>query len=588
VSRRSVWAPSATSVAMVTAHERVEMHQAVDGWWHAELSPELSRSDYAFSLDGGPPLPDPRSPYQPKGVHGLSRPVDHSAFEWRHAKWQPAPLSSAIVYECHVGTFTPSGTFDAAVERLGYLRDLGVTHIELMPVAEFSGAHGWGYDGVDLFAPHHSYGGPDAMKRLVDEAHGHGLGGILDVVYNHLGPEGSYLAKFGPYFTDRYRTPWGDAVNLDDRDSDEVRRFFCDNALMWLRDYRVDGLRIDAIHAIFDASAIHFLEQLGTEVHELEAEVGRHLAVIAESDLNQPRIVTPREAGGYGLDAQWNDDFHHALHTVLTGETAGYLADFGSIALLAKCLTRGFAYDGTYSKSRRRTHGRPVHGLSAHRFVAFMQNHDQVGNRAMGERLGHLVTMDQLKISAAILMTSPFVPMLFQGEEWNASSPFQYFTDHQDSALAESVRKGRRAEFAHFVAAESEVPDPQALQTFERSKLNWDERERGAHREILEWYRQVIALRRCVRDLENGQLKLDTVKFDEAARWICVSRGESVVIFNFALSSQRIPFGQPNRLRVSLASKPGVQVNGPTIDLPPVSVAILTPEYGSRSTGAFE
>ena len=362
----------------------------------------MSRADYAFSLDGGPPLPDPRSPYQPNGVHGLSRPVDHSAFEWRHTKWRPAPLSSAIIYECHIGTFTPSGTFDAAVERLGYLRDLGVTHIELMPVAEFSGARGWGYDGVDLFAPHHSYGGPDAMKRFVDAAHGHGLGVILDVVYNHLGPEGNYLAKFGPYFTDRYRTPWGDAVNLDDRDSDEVRRFFCDNALMWLRDYRVDGLRLDAVHAIFDASAIHFLEQLGAEVHQLEAEVGRHLVVIAESDLNQPRIVTPREAGGYGLDAQWNDDFHHALHTILTGETAGYLADFGSIAQLAKCLTRGFVYDGTYSKSRRRRHGRPVLGLSAHRFVAFMQNHDQVGNRAMGERLGHLVTIDQLKISAAI------------------------------------------------------------------------------------------------------------------------------------------------------------------------------------------
>jgi maltooligosyltrehalose trehalohydrolase len=589
VSRRSVWAPSATSVAMITANERVEMHRANDGWWHAELCPELSRADYAFSLDGGPPLPDPRSPYQPNGVHGMSRPVDHSTFEWRNTKWQQAPLSSAIIYECHVGTFTQSGTFDAAVEHLDYLRDLGVTHIELMPVAEFSGARGWGYDGVDLFAPHHSYGGPDAMKRFVDAAHGHGLGVILDVVYNHLGPEGSYIAKFGPYFTDRYRTPWGDAVNLDDRDSDEVRRFFCDNALMWLRDYRVDGMRLDAVHAIFDMSAIHFLEQLGAEVHQLEAEVGRHLVVIAESDLNQPRIVMPREAGGDGLDAQWNDDFHHALHTILTGETAGYLADFGAIAQLAKCLTRGFVYDGTYSKSRRRRHGRPVLGLSAHRFVAFMQNHDQVGNRATGERLGHLVTMDQLKISAAILMTSPFIPMLFQGEEWNASSPFQYFTDHQDSALAESVRKGRRAEFAHFVAHASQVPDPQALQTFERSKLDWDEGDRGEHREIFEWYRQLIGLRRSVRDFENGELQLDAVKFDEAARWICVSRGECVVVCNFATTAQRIPIAQDaNRLRVSIASRPGVRVDGSEIDLPPVSVAILTPEDRACSTGGSE
>jgi len=576
VNRRSVWAPSAASVAMVTANDRVEMHRGSEGWWHAELSPELARSDYAFSLDAGPPLPDPRSPYQPHGVHGLSRPVDHSAFDWRHAQWRQPPLSSAIIYECHIGTFTPSGTFDAAIERLGYLRDLGVTHVEVMPVSEFPGARGWGYDGVDLFAPHHSYGGPDAMKRFVDAAHGHGLGVILDVVYNHLGPEGNYLRKFGPYFSDRYRTPWGEALNLDDRDSDEVRRFFCDNALMWLRDYRIDGLRLDAVHAIFDDSAIPFLEQLGSEVHDLEAKVGRHLVVIAESDLNEPRIVTPREAGGYGLDAQWNDDFHHALHTILTGETNGYLADFGAIAQLAKCLTRGFVYDGIYSKSRRRTHGRPIFGLSAHRFVGFLQNHDQVGNRAMGERLGHLVTMDQLKIAAALLMTAPFVPMLFQGEEWNASSPFQYFTDHQDLALAESVRKGRKTEFAHFVGDASKVPDPQASQTFERSRLIWDERDRGSHREIFEWYRQLIALRRCVPDLENGRLDLDAVAFDESARWIRVNRGESAVICNFAPTPQRIPIAHDTtRLRISLASKTGVQLNSGLIELPAVSIAIL-------------
>ena len=574
---------------MVTGNERIELSSESGGWWFAELNPELARADYAFSVNGGQPLPDPRSPFQPHGVHGFSRPLDHSSFQWRHARWHSAPLSSAIIYECHIGTFTQSGTFDAAIERLGDLRDLGVTHVEVMPVAEFPGARGWGYDGVDLFAPHHSYGGPDAMKRFVDAAHGHGLGVILDVVYNHLGPEGSYIAKFGPYFTDRYRTPWGDAVNLDGSDSDQVRRFFCDNALMWLRDYRVDGLRLDAVHAIFDASAIHFLEQLGAEVHQLQAEVGRHLVVIAESDLNQPQIVTPREAGGYGLDAQWNDDFHHALHTILTGETAGYLADFGSIAQLAKCLTRGFVYDGTYSKSRRRRHGRPVLGLSAHRFVAFMQNHDQVGNRAIGERLGHLVTMDQLKISAALLMTSPFIPMLFQGEEWNASSPFQYFTDHQDSALAESVRKGRRSEFAHFVADTSEVPDPQAVQTFERSKLDWDERERGEHHEIFEWYRQLIGLRRCSPGFENGELKLDAVKFDEAARWICLNRGESVVICNFAQNPQHIPIAHDaNRLCVALASKSGIRFDGSMIDLPAVSVAILTTEDGARLTGGFE
>jgi maltooligosyltrehalose trehalohydrolase len=316
---------------------------------------------------------------------------------------------------------------------------------------------------------------------------------------------------------------------------------------------------------------------------------GRHLVVIAESDLNQPRIVTPREAGGYGLDAQWNDDFHHALHTILTGESAGYLADFGLLAHLSKTLTRAFVYDGAYSKSRMRTHGRPVAGLSAHRFVAFLQNHDQVGNRAKGERLGHLVTIDQVKIAAALLITAPFVPMLFQGEEWNASSPFQYFTDHQDAKLAESVRKGRRAEFAAFIADTSEVPDPQALQTFERSKIDWSERERGEHREIFEWYQQVIMLRRCVPDFENGRLDLDAVRFDEAARWICIKRGESMVLCNFAPIPQGIPFEHDaSRSRVSLASKSDVRIDDAAIIMPPVSVAIVTPKDRRVSAGALK
>jgi maltooligosyltrehalose trehalohydrolase len=426
------------------------------------------------------------------------------------------------------------------------------------------------------------------MKRFVDAAHGHGLGVILDVVYNHLGPEGNYLGRFGPYFTDRYRTPWGDAVNLDDSDSDQVRQFFCDNALMWLRDYRMDGLRLDAVHAIFDSSAIHFLEELGAQVQELEAEVGRKLVVIAESDLNLPRIVTPREAGGYGLDAQWNDDFHHALHTVLTGESTGYLADFGSVALLAKTLTRGFAYDGTYSKSRRRKHGAPVSGLSAHRFVAFLQNHDQVGNRALGERIGQLLTIDQLKIAAALLMSAPFVPMLFQGEEWNASTPFQYFTDHQDAQLAESVRKGRRAEFAHFVANASEIPDPQASQTFQRSKLDWDERENGTHRELYEWYRRLLRLRRCSRDFNNGRLDLDAVDFDEDARWLSLRRGDSIVVCNFAANQRRIPIAHADGLEIALASAPGVRVDAGTIDTPAISVAILIPKGRNGSPGVLE
>ncbi len=576
MSIRRVWAPAAAKVDLVTASGRVAMIAQSGGWWSVDLSSESSRSDYAFSLDGGPPLPDPRSPSQPHGVHEFSRPVDHAAFAWSDAGWQPAPLSSAIIYECHIGTFTAAGTFDSAVERLSYLKDLGVTHLEIMPVAEFPGTRGWGYDGVDLYAPHHGYGGPDALKRLVDACHANHIGVILDVVYNHFGPDGNYTGQFGPYLTNRYVTPWGQAVNLDDAGSHEIRRYFCDNAMMWMRDYHVDALRIDAIHAIFDASAIHFLEQLASEVEALSARLGRHLVLTAETDLNQPRAVVPREAGGYGIDAQWSDDFHHALHAILSGERNSYYEDFGALADLAKSLTRVFVYDGGYSRFRRRDHGRSVPtGLSAHRFVGFIQNHDQVGNRAKGERLGHLISVDRLKIAAALMLTAPFVPMLFQGEEWNASSPFQYFTDHSDPALAAAVSKGRRAEFPESIRPE--VPDPQAPETFHRSKLDWTERERGEHRDILQWYRALIALRRRVPDFTDGRLERTTVVFDEAARWLWMRRGASVVACNLAETAQRISLGEDTgRLKVALASKSEVRLEAAAVHLPPVSVALLT------------
>src|ERR1051325_2001312 len=413
----SLWAPNAKRVEVEIDRKRTPMNAGENGWWSALVSAPAG-SDYAFILDGGEPLPDPRSPWQSRGITGPSRIVDHQSFSWTDRNWQARPLSAAVIYELHVGTFTAAGTFRSTIERLEALVDLGITHVELLPVAEFSGSRGWGYDGADLYAPHHAYGTPDDLKLLVDACHKRGLGIILDVVYNHLGPAGNYLARFGPYFTDRHATPWGPAVNLDGPGSDEVRRFFCDNALMWLRDYHFDGLRLDAVHAIIDSSALHFLEQLACEVRDLGAQTGRHLCLIAESDLNDPRIIRPQAVGGYGVDAQWNDDFHHALHTVLTGERDGYYVDFGSIADLAKAFKNGFVYDYRYSKFRRRRYGRPGVSLSGHSLVGYAQNHDQIGNRAKGERSSHLLSTSHLKIAAALVLTAPFIPMLFQGEEW--------------------------------------------------------------------------------------------------------------------------------------------------------------------------
>ncbi len=548
-----------------------------DGWWSVELNEPLARADYGFSIDGGEPRPDPRSPSQPEGPFGFSRPVDHTRFKWTDAGWRQPPLGSAVIYECHIGTFSKSGTFDGAIERLSYLKDLGITHLEVMPVAEFEGERGWGYDGVDLWAPHHAYGGPDGLKRLVDACHAAGLGAILDVVYNHLGPSGNFLQQYGPYHTNRYKTPWGGAINLDDAGSDEVRRFLCDNALMWTRDYHFDALRLDAVHAIFDASAIHFLEQLAAEVHAHSAQLGRPLAVIAESDLNQPRIVTAPEAGGYGLDAEWSDDFHHAIHAFLTGERSGYYEDFGSLGNIAKALFNVFVYNGNRSKFRRRAHGRPVRGLTGDRFVVCIQNHDQVGNRARGERLGYLVSPEHLKIAAAILITSPYIPLIFQGEEWAASSPFQYFVDYRDPKLAAAVRDGRRKEFAHFIDDPEKVPDPQAVETFMRSKLNWDERDQEPHREILDWYRSLIALRHRTPGLCDPRLEHTSIEFDEVARWLSMRRGRTLVVCNFADLSQQLPLREDaSTLEVLLASSSSGTIGERHILMPPSSVAILS------------
>ena len=571
-----VWAPKAKSLEVRIESRRFDMAAGKNGWWFVEAPFAGAGIDYAFIVDGGAPLPDPRSPWQPNGVHGPSRTVDHAAFQWTDKRWQAGPLSSAIFYELHLGTFTPKGTFIAAIDKLDSLAELGVTHVELMPVAEFSGTRGWGYDGVDLYAPHHAYGEPEDLKRLVDACHARGLAVVLDVVYNHLGPAGNYLARFGPYFTARYATPWGPAVNLDGRGSDEVRRFICDNALMWLRDYHFDALRIDAVHAIVDTSAVHLLEQLICEVAELQTQVRRHLALIAESDLNDPRIVWPREIGGYGVQAQWSDDFHHALHTVLTGERAGYYADFGSLTDLAKSFQHVFVYDGRYSAFRQRRHGRPPSGLSGHSFLGYLQDHDQIGNRARGERSSHLMSVGRLKIAAALVLTAPFIPMLFQGEEWGASSPFLYFTDHDDPELGRSVTEGRRREFAAFGWNPEDVPDPQDVESFKRSKLNWDERDKEPHAGLLKWHRRLIELRRQIPALADGRLEGVGASFDEQKKWFVVKRGSIVIACNLNQVTQQVPADVQPGTRLLLSSEDKVQLFQQSVELPPDSVAILS------------
>ena len=518
------------------------MQRAEDGWWVGRDEAAGHGSRYGFRLDGGPPCPDPRSPSQPDGPDGLSEVVDHRTFRWSDTAWRGVSLPGGVLYEMHVGTFTPGGTFDSAVEKLPHLVELGVDAVELMPVAEFPGERGWGYDGVDLYAPHHAYGGPDGLKRFVDACHASGIGVVIDVVYNHLGPSGNYLPRFGPYFSDRHHTNWGAAVNFDGAGSEEVRRFVVDNALSWFRDYHADGLRLDAVHAIVDDSAVHILEQLADEVDVLRTHLRRPLTLVAETDLNDPRFVRSREAGGYGMDAAWADEWHHALHAALTGDTSGYYEDFGSLEHVAKALRQAWVYDGTWSTHRGRRHGRSPAGLAGHRFVVFTQNHDQVGNRAVGERLPALTSDGRLRVAAALLLTGPFTPMLFQGEEWGSTSPFLYFTDHPDPELARAVTEGRRREFPYWVGDPEGIPDPQEAATFERSKLDWSEREVATHRDLLQWYRRLIAIRRGHADLSDPRLERCDVEVDEESQTLVVTRGRFRVTVNLSGEPRKFDF----------------------------------------------
>ena len=573
-----MWAPGRRQVAVVlSGGPRVPMQPSdsgtgYGGWWACSVEHAGPGSDYAFSLDEGPPRPDPRSAFQPQGIHGPSRVIDHAAFAWGDAGWRGVPLAGSVLYECHVGTFCAEGTFDGAINHLAHLADLGVDAIELMPVAEFSGDRGWGYDGVDLFAPHHAYGGPDALKRLIDAAHARGLGVVMDVVYNHLGPAGNYLPEFGPYFSAQHRTNWGEAVNFDGPGSDEVRRFVIDNALMWLRDYHCDGLRLDAVHAIVDHSATHILEELAVEVAALAAHAGRPLFLVAESDLNDPRFVRGRDAGGYGLGAAWADEWHHALHATLTGDTSGYYADFGPLPLLAKALRQAWVYDGIYSTHRGRVHGRSPAGLDGSRFVVFTQNHDQVGNRAAGDRSSALMGDGRLRVAAALLLTSPFVPLLFQGEEWGAATPFQYFTGHQDPGLGAAVSQGRRGEFSAFGWDPADVPDPQDPATFERSRLDWAEIHSPRHTSLLAWYRRLIALRRQVPALTDPRLGRTETDCDCGAGWLVVRRGPAGNVHAAAPRLAATVTGPAGLLAVS---DPRIELAGQGLVLPPDTVAIL-------------
>ncbi len=576
----SVWAPYSKKLAVKIGDVAYPMQGPDErGWWRASAEQAGPGTDYGFAIDDDAKAwPDPRSEWQPHGVHGFSRLYDQGAFVWSDKGWDAPPLASGVIYEFHVGTFTAEGTFDSTIERLDYLKQLGITHVELMPVAEFPGAHGWGYDGAELFAVYEEYGGPDGLKRLVDACHSRGLAVLLDVVYNHFGPVGNYSGKYGPYITERHHTPWGGAINFEGWGSDEVRRFFCDNALMWMRDYHIDGLRLDAVHEYVDRSAVHFMEQLSNEVRELSEKLGRRLVVIAESDLNDPRVVKPVELGGYGMDAQWSDDFHHALFTVLQrdGGERGYYVDFGTMAKLAKALTKTFVQDGTYSAYRGRSHGRPVEGLSPHQFVGFIQNHDQVGNRAVGDRIDQVVGWDRAKIAAGLVLTVPFVPLIFQGEEFAASTAFLYFADHVDPEMARSVKEGRRGEFAAFGWDPEVIPDPEDVKTFERSKLKWDEVHQGRHKEMLEWYRRLIELRRGSASLNNGAPGQTRVQFDEDKRWLVMERGAMTVVCN--LGSELIEFENPSRIPLVMASSPEVKVRKSAVVLPPDSLAILSTE----------
>jgi len=578
VAEFEVWAPDRARVQVEVDGDVHEMSRAEDGWWRVD-APAGPGSDYAFLLDDDPKaLPDPRSRWQPHGVHERSRLYDPRSYDWSDGAWTGRVLPGSVLYELHIGTFTPGGTFDSAIERLDHLVDLGVDLVEVLPVNAVDGPRNWGYDGVLWYAVTENYGGPEAFQRFVDACHGRGLGVVLDVVYNHLGPSGAYLDRFGPYFAGS--NIWGPSLNLDGPGSDEVRRYVIDNALMWLRDFHVDGLRLDAVHALRDSRAVHVLEELAVEVAALEAHTRRPLTLIAESDLNDPRLVTAREGGGYGLHAQWDDDIHHQLHAALTGERQGYYTDFGTFDGLAATLRGAFFHADTTSAFRHRRHGRPVdtHRIPGHRFLAYLQNHDQIGNRAAGDRNTATLSPGLLACGAALVLCSPYTPMLFMGEEWGARTPWQFFSYFPDPQLREAVRKGRTAEFAeHGWDADTVVPDPNAESTFDDSRLDWSEPGREPHAGLLRLHRELLALRRARPELSDPWLDRFGVDADEAARTIVLHRSGLRVVVNLGGSEAVVAVdGTPEEVLLSSADATlGSGADGGTVTVAAESFAVV-------------
>ncbi len=568
VTELRVWAPDVSRLRVLAGGTEAELTADAHGWWSGpDLSPG---TDYAFLLDDSDEqVPDPASRRQPAGVHGPSQVYDQDAFEWHDTDWAGRDLEAAVIYELHIGTFTSGATFDSAIERLDHLAALGVTHVEVLPVNAVNGVWNWGYDGVDWYAVHEPLGGPDGFKRFVDAAHARGLAIVLDVVYNHLGPSGNYLPRFGPYLKPG-RNTWGDLVNVEEP---AVRRFIIDNALMWLRDFHVDGLRLDAVHALQDSSPTHILAQLSAEVADLAAELGRPLPLIAESDLNDPVMITPVAEGGRGMDAQWDDDVHHALHALLTGERQGYYGDFGSLPVLAKTLTRAFLHDGTFSTFRGRAHGAPIDPARqrGRQFVVCLQNHDQVGNRAVGDRLPELTSPGRLRIGAVLLLTSPFTPMLWMGEEWAASTRWPFFTSHPEPELAKATGEGRLAEFADHGWDVSQMVDPQDPAAYRQAILDWSETGAPEHAAVLDLYRQLLALRAAEPELRDDDLAQVTVDYDEDARWLVVHRGSFRVAANLGAEEQALPVAAAE---IVLATGPA-HVDGDKTVLAPETAAVV-------------
>jgi maltooligosyltrehalose trehalohydrolase len=547
-----VWAPNLTSLAVRVMggnegepSRTIPMRQSSDSEFVATVPQVGAGADYVYVLDGERERPDPVSRWQPGGVHAPSRVVDPASFRWSDQGWSGIPLRDFIIYELHTGTFTREGTFESMIPRLPYLRDLGITAIEIMPVAEVPGNRNWGYDGASLYAPQSSYGGPTGLKKLVDACHQHGLAVVLDVVYNHLGPEGNYLPEFAPCFTDTHHTPWGKAINFDGPESDGVRRFIIDNALYWLTEYHVDALRLDAIHGIYDFGARHILDELSQAFQDQARRLQRQAWLIAESDLEDVRIINPRAKGGYAFDAQWHDDFHHALYALLTGQREGFLMDFGAVANLSKSVTEGFVFDWKYSHYRRRHYGSSSKDRPGEQFVGFIQNHDQVANTSRGKRLSSLVSSGQQKLAAVLTLSSPFLPLLFMGEEYGETAPFLYFTSFDDPGLAAAVTAGRKKELgSHY--SESEFADPQAPGTFEHCKLDWSKTEVSPHAEILRLYRDLISLRRQHLSLANCRKELTEIQFNEQRKWLLMKRSDpsgsgALLVFNFSSEAQSIP-----------------------------------------------